>query len=827
MKQIFSLMLLVSFFSFTAQAQTTGKVSGSVVDGSKKTIESATIALLRAKDSSKVKFAVAGKEGAFSFEGIADGRYLVSVTAVGHQPGYSPLFEITPEAPSVKLKTIELVPVTKSMGAVVVTARKPLIEQRIDRTIVNVDASITNAGTNALEVLEKSPGISVDKDGNISLKGKQGVVVLVDGRPTQLGAADLANMLRTMQSSGLDQIEIMTNPPAKYDAAGNAGVINIKTKKNKQMGYTGSVGVVASHGLHFRSNENTSLNYRHNKVNLFSNFSHNYRKQTQDLRIQRNFINPTTKAIVNRFEQVSDLHNENNSFNGKIGLDYSINAKTTLGAVVSGFSGPSEFEGNTITNNLKNGAINDITKSNSRNKEVFKNVSTNVNFRRVMDSTGREFTGDFDYVVYDGNTNLTLLSNYYNRSNSLLKADSLFGATPQNIKIYSGKFDYTHPLKNGSRFEAGVKSSMVRTDNNAMYDTAANGTIQRDRGRSNHFIYEENINAAYVNLTKTLSKKWNAQLGLRLEQTAATGNSKGYKFSSTNNDFVPFDTTFKNNYVQLFPTAYLQYKATENESFVLNYGRRIRRPNYESLNPFIEYIDRYTYQQGNPDLKPQFSHNIELSHTHNNFLTTTFNYSVTNNIIQQVIEQNTEKSEAYIKQANIASQRQYGISVNAGQQLTKWWTSNIYVNVFNNRFEGVVNNVPINVDATTLMLNGSQNFKLGATSSAEINGWFRTTGIEGVMKIRSIGMFSLGFSQQVMKGKGTLRFTLRDVLSSQHFKGESKYGDVDATFQNYNDSRAVSVGFTYRFSKGKVANNQRKRASSAADEQGRVGGGNN
>ena len=239
MKQIFSLMLLVSFFSFTAQAQTAGKVSGSVVDGSKKTIESATIALLRAKDSSKVKFAVAGKEGAFSFEGIADGRYLVSVTAVGHQPGYSPLFEITPEAPSVKLKTIELIPVTKSMGAVVVTARKPLIEQRIDRTIVNVDASITNAGTNALEVLEKSPGISVDKDGNISLKGKQGVVVLVDGRPTQLGAADLANMLRTMQSSGLDQIEIMTNPPAKYDAAGNAGVINIKTKKNKQMGYTG------------------------------------------------------------------------------------------------------------------------------------------------------------------------------------------------------------------------------------------------------------------------------------------------------------------------------------------------------------------------------------------------------------------------------------------------------------------------------------------------------------------------------------------------------------------------------------------------------------
>ncbi len=824
MKQTLTLIAIL-MATITGFAQTTTKVSGTVIDGSTKTIEAATIALLRVKDSSAAKFTVADKTGKFSFDNIAFGKYMVSISAVGHNKGFSPAFEISEGNASVVLQTIELIPVDKAMSGVTITAKKPLIEQRIDRTIVNVDASITNVGTSALEVLEKSPGISVDKDGNISLKGKAGVMVLVDGRPTQLGAADLANLLRTMQSSGLDQIEIMTNPPAKYDAAGNAGVINIKTKKNKQMGYSGSVGAVLGYGLHLRTNENASLNYRHNKVNLFSNFSHNYGRRTQELSIQRNFLDNNTKQVVNRFEQVANLFNERSGFNGKVGVDYSVNAKTTFGAVVSGYSGPSSFEGNTVINNVKNGSINDFTRSNSRNNESFKNLSTNFNFRRLIDSTGKELTADVDYVVYDGNTNLTLRNNYYNAANVFTGADTLYGATPQNIKIWSGKVDYMQPLKNNTRFEAGIKSALVRTDNNAIYDTANKGTIVRDRGRSNHFIYEENINAAYVNLSGPLSKKWNAQLGLRLEHTNATGNSVGFRYASSVNQFLPFDTTFKNNYVQLFPTAYLQYKASEKESFVLNYGRRIRRPNYESLNPFIEFIDRYTYEQGNPDLKPQFSHNIELSHTHNNFLTTTFNYTTTNNIIQQVIEQNTERSEAYIKQANIASQRQYGVSVSANMPLTKWWTSNLYVNVFANNFTGLVNNAPINISATTIMFNGSQSFKLGKTSSAEINGWYRTTGIEGVMKIKSMGMFSLGFSQQVMKGKGTLRFTLRDVLASQNFRGESKYGDVDATFQNMNDNRAASVGFTYRFSKGKVSN-QRKKASSAADEQNRVGGGN-
>jgi iron complex outermembrane receptor protein len=354
---------------------------------------------------------------------------------------------------------------------------------------------------------------------------------------------------------------------------------------------------------------------------------------------------------------------------------------------------------------------------------------------------------------------------------------------------------------------------MVRTDNNAVYDSILNGGIVHDYNRSNHFIYEENINAAYVNLSKPLNKKWNAQLGLRLENTNAKGNQ-----ATTGEEF-------DRHYTQLFPTAYVQYLKDKNNSFVLNYGRRIRRPDYQSLNPFINFLDRYTYQQGNPNLKPQFSHNVELSHSFKGLLTTTLNYTRTTDIIQNVIEQNEAKNETFVKRANIARQRQFGISVNASHPITKWWKSNIYVNAFNNKFEGIVNNVFVTIDATTIMLNGSEQFQFSKTWSGEISGFFRTQGIEGVIHAKPFGMMSMGVSKQVMKNKGTVRLNVRDVFKTQYFRGESKYSNVDAAFQERNDSRVVNLGFSYRFSKGKV--NQRKRSNgSANDEQNRVGVGN-
>jgi outer membrane receptor protein involved in Fe transport len=828
MRKILILLAAFIFANVVAFAQQpTGRIVGTVVDGSQKTIESSTITLHKAKDSAVAKISVADQNGRFEFEKIADGKYFVSASAVGHEKGYSETVEITAQKSTVTLKTIELVPLTKSMSAVTVSAKKPLVEQKLDRMIVNVDASVTNVGASALEVLEKSPGISIDKDGNISLKGKDGVMVFIDGRPTHLSGLDLANLLHSMNANQLDQIEIMTNPPAKYDAAGNAGIINIKTKKSKQLGYNGSANVGYGQGYYPRFNEGINLNYRVNKVNVFTNLSHNYNSGRNVLTIQRNFHDANTGEIKSQFDQTATMKNELNSFNGKVGMDYFASKNTTVGFVVTGFTSDRSFLNKNVTDIYETQtATTEQTKAISSANQDWKNFSTNINFRQVLDTSGTELTADLDYIMYDSK-NYTSLDNAYLDllGNPKGRPDTLLGTLPQNIKIYSGKVDYTHPLRKGARFDAGLKSSFVRTDNDADYDSLLNGQRVNDLSRSNHFIYEENINAAYVNLSKPFNKKWSGQFGLRMENTNATGHSTGFVYDGLQSVFVPFDSTFRRHYTQLFPTAYIQYTKNKNNSFVLNYGRRIRRPDYQSLNPFINFLDKYTFQEGNPNLKPQFSHNIELSHTYKGAITTTLNYTRTTDIIQNVIEQHEATNETFVKRENIAKQRQFGIAVNASNPITKWWKSNIYVNLFNNKFDGTVTSDHINIDATTLMLNGSEQFQISKTLTGEISGFFRTPGIEGVIQTKPFGMVAFGMSKQVMKNKGTLRVNLRDVFNTQYFRGVSKYGTVDAAFQEHSDSRVINIGFTYRFSKGKI--NQRKRSNgSASDEQNRVGAGN-
>jgi outer membrane receptor protein involved in Fe transport len=812
MKKIFSLLTVLGLLSISlvSKAQTkTGKIVGQVTDGNQKTVEAATISLLRAKDSSSIKFSMADKTGHFQFENVPLGNYLVSVSAIGHTKGYSEKIEINETQNSVSLKTIELVPQAKAMSGVTVTSTRPLIEQKIDRTVVNVEASVTNVGNSALEVLEKSPGITVDKDGNISLKGKEGVMVTIDGRPTYLSGLDLANLLRNMQASQLDQIEIMTNPPAKYDAAGNAGVINIKTKKNKQFGYNGSANIGYGQWHYPKVNESLNFNYRKNKVNFFTNLGHNFGQNKGTIAINRKFLDKN-------FEQTTRRRNDNNTFNGKIGLDYFAGKNTTFGIVFNGYTSDQNRMNGTATDilNTKTGLI-EKQKGISAETQEWKNFSTNLNFRQVIDTTGKELTADLDFIAYNSKNATSLLNFYFDGADAAtFRPDTLVGSLPQNIKIYSGKMDYLHPLKKGARFEAGIKSSMVKTDNNAGYDSIINGNLVHDLGRSNYFIYEENINAAYANISGPLSKKWNGQLGLRLENTNAKGNQ------ATTNE------KFNRHYTQLFPTAYLQYVANKNNSFVLNYGRRIRRPNYQSLNPFLSFLDRYTFQQGNPNLRPQFSHNMELSHTFKNLLTTTLNYSRTTDIIQEIIEQNEEKNETYVKQSNIAKQRQYGVSVNANVPVTKWWSSNMYVNVYNNKFDGIANNTAISVKATILTLNSSQQFKFAKTWNAELSGIFRSAGIEGVLQTMPMGMMAVGFGKQVMKGKGSVRFNVRDFLYIQQFRGKIKYSNIDATIRQRSETRVVNLGFTYRFSKGKMNGTPKRRASSASEEQNRIGVGN-
>ncbi|MBB1285151.1 TonB-dependent receptor [Flavisolibacter sp. BT320] len=808
MKITFLLAALVLLLT-TATAQETGNISGSVVQNAQPAA-GATVALLRAKDSATVKLSVANKQGQFNFETVADGAYLVSVTAVGHQKSYAKPFQVDAQQRHYQVPTITLVPLTSALTDVTVTAKRALIEQRIDRTILNVDASITNNGASALEVLEKSPGVSVDRDGNISLKGKEGVLVMIDGRPTQLGGADLANLLRGMTANQLDQVEIMTNPPARYDAAGTSGIINIKTKKITTAGYNGSANVTFSQGRYPKTAEAFNFNYRNAKVNLFTNLSHNYQKRFLDLNIDRNIYEGSTASIAHIFRQENRRIGVGHGYSAKAGIDFFATKKTTIGAVVNLNSRPMTSNSPTTTRIFSPfKQLESITSADLYNDVDWNSVNTNLNFRHLLDAKGKEITADIDYVTY-GSTNDQFLVNSYRDAagNAYRKSDTLLGHLPQDLAVYSARIDYLHPLKNGARWEAGFKSGFVRTDNNAIYDSIQYGRIVRDGNRSNHFVYEEAIHAAYVNLSTPLSKKLSAQLGLRLENTVATGSQK------------TTGETFDRKYTQLFPTVYFQYKASEKNSFGANFGSRVRRPGYQSLNPFVRLIDRYTYQVGNPYLKPSTSNNFELSHSWKNKITTTLNYTYVKDILSEITEQRGE--EAYNMPGNVASQRQFGLSISANTPITKWWTSNLFINAYHEKQKGVINNAPLDLSATVIALNGTQQFKLSQTLTAELNGMYRNGGIHGVIQMESFGMIGAGLSKQILNNRGTIRLSARDIFRTQQPKGNSRYGNVDFRIEQVGETQVVSLGFTYNFSKGKKIAPVKRTAGSATEEQGRI-----
>jgi len=815
MRKLMTLLATIGLttMSFAVQAQT-GKVNGTV-NGSQKAVEAASIGVLRAKDSAVVKLAVTDKTGQFEVEKLAAGKYLVVIQSVGYAKYYSEAFELT-NGQVYTLKPVTLVNASKELQAVVVSSKKPLIEQKLDRTIINVDASPTNAGATVMEVLEKSPGIAVDKDGNISLKGKQGVIVMLDGKPTYLSAQDLANMLNNMSSSNLESIEIMTNPPARFDASGNSGVINIKTKKTKVMGYNASITTGYTQGVLPKTNNSVNLNYRKGKMNFFGNASHNYNENFGALKIDRNFRNQNTNALLSSFDQFADNQREFKSYNYKAGFDYFMSKKTTLGLVVNGYDSKGiEYTDNTTFIKDPMGALVTRTQAINDVHLHFNNVGVNMNLRHVFDSTGRELTVDADYIRYTQDNTQMLTNDFYDQSGNIKSPKEILrGILPAAINIYSVKADYSQSLKGQMKLEAGLKSSYVNTDNDAQYANWNGTSFVNDVTRSNHFLYKENINAAYLNLNKQFNKKWSAQLGLRAENTNITGNQ------------LTTGEVFKRNYTQVFPTMYIGYTANEKNQFALSYGRRIDRPNYQDLNPFFYFLDKYTYQVGNPYLRPQFSHNIELNHTFRGILNTSINYSTTNDILQDVLEQIDSTNSSFVKKSNIARRQNIGASVSLGMPINKWFRTNIYMNGFYNKFTGIVNGGEISVGGATFMTNISNQFTLPKGWGAELSGFYRSGGVEGVLAMRSMGAINVGFTKQVLKNKGTIRLVVRDILYTQQFRGYSRYQNVDVTIRQARDSRVVNLSFTYRFSKGKTAA-QRKRGG-ANEEQNRVsiGGGN-
>jgi outer membrane receptor protein involved in Fe transport len=802
-------LVLVILITGSLRAQVKNRISGTIVNTQSKPVVLASVNLLRS-DSSSIRIVSTNDKGYFEFVNLEAGKYIVKVTAVSFESYYSPAINLT-DAGMIDLKAVQLFSTAVVMNSVTVEGSRAPIENKIDRMVVNVNATATNAGTNALEVLEKSPGVTVDREGNIFLKGRAGVTILIDGKPTYLSSTDLATMLKGMPASQLSQIEIMTQPPSQFDAAGNAGIINIKLAKNRQSGFNGSLNLSWSQGKYARFPNSLNFNYNKKKFNFYSSISYSRWNDFNDLKATRRFYDDNN-FVTSVFSQHSRIKFKGDNFTVRTGVDYTLNKKTTIGFSLNGILNHNKADLKSNSNILdgKN-QMDSIGYTTGYRDDKLKNFAANIYFEKYLDSTGRKFSTDADYVYYR-NTSDQFYNNLVTYPDGSLYGSPLLlrAFLPSNISIYSFRAAYIHPLKNKAKFEAGVKSSLVKIDNRAPYETFDNSFDEwvTDPIRADHFRYRENINAAYINFNKEF-KKWSFQTGLRYEATSSKGTQ------------VLKNKSYPRDYGQLFPTLYVNYNVSKNDQLRLSYGRRLDRPNYQDMNPFQRFLDKYTYIQGNPFLRPQFTNNIELTNGFKNKLFTTLNYTFSNNIINDIFVQDDSTKVTFRTKGNIGKSNSIGISTYYYTSLTKWWSFNTYLTVYRNHYEGLLNNSPLDVNAWNFYGNLTSQFKISKTLGAEVTGQYTSRSLEGgIYRMEPRQVVSFAFSKQVMKDKGTLRLNIVDPFDLQFSHSKTRYDNIDVDILSNWDNRRINLSFTYRFKKG--TNVKQQKNIQQLDEQRRV-----
>lgn len=779
-----TLLLLLN----TVKGQNTSSITGAVRDSLLQPVPFAAVSLLKMPDSVLVKGAISNESGAFVFTNIQPGDYRVAIYLTGYRKLTLPAFHLA-EDETRKLGDVILKTASSELKQAEVVSQKPFIEHFADKTVVNVENSIVSTGNSVYEVLERSPGVSIDQDGNISLRGKQGVSVLIDGKPTQMSAEQLSNYLRGMPSSAISKIELVTNPSSKYDAAGTAGIIDIKTKKGRKDGFNASVYSNYSQGRYGKTSSGFSFNAKYKKLNWFGNYDYSFRKGFYDLKMDRVFY--TNGIATTEYDQHNYVIFPFNTHTAKLGCDFYASPKTTIGWVVNGSSNQFNPQGSSSSKAL-NGEeeLQYYYNTVNHSHNVMQNATGNINFKHTIDTAGRELKADLDYAMYDNEVQQYFTNSYLNPDGSIyLPTNYVRSNVPGRLQIYSGKADYTHAFNSSLKLEAGIKSSYVTADNNVRFYNTVNGTESVDTTKSNHFLYNENINAAYVILNKNY-KKINLQLGLRAEQTIAHGNQ------------VTTGTVFDRNYAQLFPNVSMSYAFTESHQFIFNYSERINRPNYQSLNPFIIFVDPTMYRQGNPFLLPELSKMLDFgwSYKENASIAAYYSHNVHN--IADVILQDDVKKISIQTQQNLVHVEYYGVTLNANFKPFNWWNSYNTIDIYTGSYNGVQQGRSYSRSNAVFSMNITNSFILPKGFTAELSGFCKTAEVYGTMKIKPMGSLNAGIKKTFMDNKFAVKLSANDIFYTSRISGTMQFYNINESFFRKNDTRIITLTVSYNIGKG-------------------------
>jgi len=785
-------------------------ISGAINDEKGIGIPFATIILKSAMDSSMVKADITSNAGAFNFERLKPGRYFAEASYIGMTNFTTEVFEIND-------KPIILIPIilsenAKQLEEVVVTATRALVEVKADRTIFNVQGTINSAGENGLNLLRKAPGVLVDNNDNISVLGRAGVLIYVDGKRIPLTGDDLTNYLQNLSSEQIDKIDIITNPGSKYEAQGNAGIIDIRLKKDKNLGGNGSISGTYGHGKYGQGNVNANGNYRNKNLNTFGGIGYN--KGTR----WNNMLFDTYQNGL-RLDESNISTSDYNGVNGRWGTDFFISKKSTIGFLVGGQTNTSKSISNNITNISKQARPNQIdsilTAPNS--SDAVRNQATfNVNY--AFESGKNRLNIDVDYGSFRNEAN-HIQPNIYSDATgaNIISQNKNTYNTPVKIDIATAKADYETEVLGGN-IGIGTKFSNVATDNTFLFYNVIQGIEKQNDKRSNQFKYNENVLAGYLNYSKRINAKWNASAGLRVENTDATGDLIAFLPEL---EEAPVDL----NYTSFFPSAGLTYQHSPEHVYSLNYGRRINRPDYNVLNPFREQLSELSYSKGNKFLQPEIVNNIELGYTLKYRYTFKLAYSNTSNQITRLIgPDELDPRAGFISWDNLATQKLYNFNVSLPFDVNKWW--NVYMNLSASYIDNQADygdNGVVDVQAGTYNVYQQHTFSLGNKWKAELSGWYGGPGVwGGVFLYDPSYSLNLGVQRKFLNDKMNVRLSANDITFQSGWSGVAEFNGQKSFGQGNWDSRRASISISYDLGNSNVKS--RKRSTGIENESKRVGG---
>jgi iron complex outermembrane recepter protein len=769
--------------------------------------EHATVELLKT-DSSLVKIALTNSAGIAEFEAISFGDYLLRASIVHHKTYYSEQFTLSADN---QTKTIRATvsKLAAEMQGVTVSAKKPFVQRLTDRIVVNVENSIIGSGSSAMDVLERSPGVRIGQNDLISLAGKPGVIIMINGKNVPMSGEELGNYLRSLPASVIERIDIITNPSARYDAAGNAGIIDIRMKKDQKLGANGTITAGYGQGRYPKANTGGTFNYRSKKLNIFGNLNYSYAKHFNNLVTQRFFY--SNGVYTGSYDQDNLIYRVFNSGVARLGADYFLNKKTVVGVLLTG----SRFMTKRYGDNASQVLDQDNNKQASFNTradgdENYKNYVVNFNLKHTFDSTGKELTADFDVAGYYRDWQSFFSTGYYDANEVPTQPLFLARTSQQGFTgINTLKVDYVHPLTKSAKFETGFKTSFVRSNNDVRFFDRSNGAEKLDSSQSNSFRYKENINAAYLNFSKQW-KKFSLQLGLRAEET----NVETYQVF----DKSAFDTS----YLRLFPSAFFNYRPTENNTIGISVSRRIDRPGYNQLNPFRIFVDPSFYAAGDPLLKPSFTWSYELSYTRKQ-LNVTLAYSRTTNPWTIVLIPSESNPRVTIQTPiNYDRFDYYGMNFNLPLRITKWWNVINNGNVYVARNKGYIAKTVVNSTTLNAQFSTNHTLTIGNGWSSEVNFTFDSGNNTGFMRDRFYWILGAGIQKTLLAKKGTLRFNVTDILWRQWPQFRSIYTNYREFLYAKRDTRVANITFTYRIGKNTVT--QARRRTTASEEERRRAG---